>query len=166
MFQVKSDFGHESQCLFHKGKVHYEQMKLIKMTLTMVDAGLTPEMRTAVVNMLKMHLARTPIMQNEGTDQGLNRLQRPSPRRSRLKIPSPGPAIWPSISDWETKQSRPCSSMLLWGVERTLPDFDGVRRMSEPPATVPPRPRPWYSPTRPMVSRLLKTSLNSVEVKG
>ena len=38
-FQVKSDFGHESLCLSHKGKVHDEQMKIIKMTLTMVDAG-------------------------------------------------------------------------------------------------------------------------------
>ncbi len=35
MFQVKSDFGHESLCLFHKRKVKKKKMKIIKMTLTM-----------------------------------------------------------------------------------------------------------------------------------
>lgn len=40
--------------MFHKGKVHDEQMRLIKMTLDMMDAELTPEMRTAMVYMIKM----------------------------------------------------------------------------------------------------------------
>jgi hypothetical protein len=40
-------------------------MKLIKMMLNMMDAGLTPEMRTTVVYMLKMRLRRTPMMHSE-----------------------------------------------------------------------------------------------------
>jgi hypothetical protein len=44
-------------------------MKVIKTTLNMVDAGLTPEMQKTGVYMLKMRLRRTPMMNSERMDK-------------------------------------------------------------------------------------------------
>jgi len=63
--------------------------------------------------------------------------QMPSPLSNDRRILSPGPEIWFSTSFSVTKHTNPVSSRLFLGVDSPLL-FEGVRRMPEPPARVPP----------------------------